>query len=100
MVKTQKWRALIRNLRRRFPIDGRITVTRCSCKKWCGICRTDGAGNFRIRINSSLDWSGQVDALLHEWAHVLAIEAAYKHDRQWGEFYTEIYRTWEDNFGR
>lgn len=66
-------------------------------KKNCGVTAFDGT-DYRIRIASNQPTSSQADALLHEWAHVSAIEEAYKHDASWGEMYTKIYRAWENDF--
>lgn len=54
--------------------------------------------NYKIVVNSNLEWTAQVDAILHEWAHVLAVEEAYKHNNSWGSAYTKIYRAWEEGF--
>ena len=94
MLRSAQWRTLVQNMRERFPIEGRVVVIRCPCKKWDGSCRTKGNGDFTIRVSSSREWSGQVDALHHEWAHMLAIEAAYKHHKAWGKLYAKIYRVW------
>ena len=77
-MKTREWRALIRKLRERFPVQGQVTVRRYPTKKDCGLTTFDGSG-YRVRVNSDQPDGGQVDTLLHESAHVRAIEQAYRH---------------------
>jgi hypothetical protein len=62
-----------------------------------GITVFDGR-DYRISINSNQDEAGQVDAILHEWAHALAIEEAYKHSEPWGSMYSKVYEWWERHF--
>jgi hypothetical protein len=100
MLKTKVWRKRLRVLRRRFPVAGKVKVIRRPCKRESGATVTDGCGNYTIRISSDQDWQSQIDALLHEWAHMLAIEEAYSHrpPGRWGEIYAEIYSATEDEF--
>jgi len=93
-VKTKNWRALIRELRLRFPTESRVEVRRCPIREDGEL--TIGVDVFRIYVNVKLDKTGQVDALLHEWAHILTIEkAAYLHEGAWGVAYAAIYSMWE-----
>jgi len=96
-MKTREWRALIRKLRERFPVQGQVTVRRYPTKKDCGLTTFDGS-NYRVRVNSDQPDGGQVDTLLHEWAHVRAIEQAYRHEGPWGVLYAEIYDAWTKDF--
>jgi hypothetical protein len=86
---------LIRELRTRFPIEGRVKVRRHPIKKDCGSTNFDGT-DYVIAIDSEQEWGGQVDSLLHEWAHVLAIEASYRHSDEWGVIYARLYNTIDD----
>jgi len=56
------------------------------------------SGDFRIYVDSLGDPQSQVDTLLHEWAHVLAIEEAYEHRGRWSAFHGEIYDAWARDF--
>ncbi len=69
MTNTSKWRSLIRDLRKRFPVESPVRVIRMSVKGDPGLTTFNGR-SYRVRIQSNQDWGGQVDAILHEWAHV------------------------------
>jgi len=96
-MTTQKWRALVRNLRKCFPLDAPVRVSRRPAKKNHGITTFDGRA-FRIYVNADQDKTGQVDTLLHEWAHALAISQAYAHGPQWSVNFAAIYTLWASNF--
>ena len=98
-MKTREWRTLIRRLRERFPVQGTVTVLRRAVKCDCGLTTFNG-NDYRVRINSDQSDQGQIDTLLHEWAHVCAIEQAYRHEGPWGVLYAEIYDAWTRNFER
>ena len=98
-MKTSEWRALIRKLRKHFPVQGTVTVVRYPVNCDCGLTTFDGS-NYRIRVNSKQPDAGLVDTLLHEWAHVRAIQQAYRHEGPWGVLYAEIYDAWTRNFER
>lgn len=97
-MNTTEWRALIRQLRENFPVAGMVTVRRHPAKRNCGLTRFDG-NNYSVRIDSSQSRTGQIDTLLHEWAHVLSIEQAYRHEGPWGMLYAKIYDAWTKDFG-
>lgn len=96
-MKTNDWRALVRKLRKRFPVGSPVVVCRSPAKKNCGMTRFDGR-TFRVRIASNQSIQGQVDTLLHEWVHVMAIDQAYRHDGQWGALFASIYDSWTKDF--
>jgi len=96
-MNTTEWRALIHNLRKRFPVSGTVTVRRYPSKRLCGATTFDGR-NYCIRVDSKQPRIGQIDTLLHEWAHVYAIEQAYTHGGPWASIFGEIYTAWTDNF--
>ena len=96
-MKTCEWRALIRKLRERFPVQGTVTVLRRPVKCDCGLTTFNG-NDYRVRINSDQSDQGQIDTLLHEWAHVCAIEEAYGHVGRWATLHGEIYDAWTRNF--
>jgi len=85
-MKTKEWRALIGKLRKNFPIENKIEIRRYPCKKHAGTTTFDG-NKYRIRINSNQSISEQTDTLVHEFAHVLAIDAAYSHEWSWKMMY-------------
>jgi len=93
----KEWRKLLRSLRKNFPVDGWVNVRRVRMARDCGVTRLNGV-DYCIRINSRQPYQGQVDTLLHEWAHVVAIDRAFQHDRMWGELYSEIYESWRKDF--
>ena len=96
-MKTREWRALIRKLRKRFSVQGTITVLRRKVKCDCGLTTFNGC-DYRVRINSDQSDQGQIDTLLHEWAHVCAIEEAYGHRGRWATLHGEIYHAWTKGF--
>ena len=100
MELTQKWRALIRKLRKHFPVAQEVIVRRRHLygkNTALGLTAFNGT-SYWVRINANQSWSGQVDALLHEWAHVRCIEEAYNHGSHWATSYGEIYNTWCKDF--
>lgn len=96
-MNTKKWRKLLRGLRKNFPVENNVNVRRVEMLRNCGSTQFDGT-NYYIRIKANQSWPMQVDSLLHEWAHVRAIERAYKHDKLWGSIYSTIYESWEKDF--
>lgn len=96
-MKTCCWRTLIRNLRKHFPVQGKVTVVRRPVKSDCGLTTFNG-NDYRVRINSNQEDQGQIDTLLHEWAHVRAIEEAYGHRGRWATLHGEIYDAWTRDF--
>ena len=89
-MSTYEWRALVRKLRKHFPLSLEIIARRRRMKRACGVTTFNGY-NFRIYIDSGMCREGQVDALIHEWAHARAIDQAYSHCDAWGMNYVELY---------
>ena len=96
-MNTQQWRALLRDLRKHFPVEQQAVVKRCPRIRNHGMTRFDGR-RYHIYIMRDQDKAGMIDTLLHEWAHVRAIEQAYQHDGPWGAIYAEIYTAWSHDF--
>jgi hypothetical protein len=96
-MNNSEWRALIRKLRKKFPVSGSVSVIRYPAKKVCGTTTFNGR-DYRIRINSDQPRTGLIDTLLHEWAHVCSIEQAYRHEGPWGSLYASIYDSWTKDF--
>lgn len=91
-MRRQEWLALTRQLRRDFPVSCPIHIRRVWVKQCEGATTFDGRV-YRIRIKASLPWPAQVDALIHEWAHMLCIDHAYNHEEQWGVTHAQLYRS-------
>ena len=100
LEQTQKWRALIRDLRKHFPVAQEVTIRRrvVSGKKTPSGLTIFNGRSYWVRVKANQDWQGQVDALLHEWAHVRCIEEAYNHGAHWATTYGEIYNVWTRDF--
>lgn len=96
-MTTREWRSLIHELRTHFPVQGTVTVVRRPVKCDCGLTTFDGS-NYRIRVNSNQEDQGQIDTLLHEWAHTLAIDEAFEHRGRWAELHGIIYDAWCKGF--
>ena len=97
-MDTKEWRALIRKLRKTFPVSGgRIIVYRQPLEHSFGVTAHTG-NTYRIRIDSQQCRQVQLDALLHEWAHVIAIERAFWHTPEWGKVYASIFSAWAHDF--
>lgn len=98
---TQKWRILLRNLRKHFPAAYPIKVWRCKSGEYFGATRFDGK-KFKVRIDKAVLPFYQRDALVHEWAHCLADDWARRdvkhHGPIWGIYYAMIYNAWMNDF--
>ena len=97
-MDTKKWRKLIRNLRKHFPVESPVRVVRMNVKGDPGITTFNGS-SYRVRIQANQEWGSQVDTILHEWAHVCAIEQAYRHAGPWASIFGEIYTAYTKDFG-
>jgi len=98
---TDKWRILLRNLRKHFPARYPICVWHYPSKGNFGITRFDGK-KFLVRISSLALSIYQRDALVHEWAHCMVndwarTDAEY-HGPVWGAYYAMIYTAWMSDF--
>jgi len=82
MTVEQKFRLILRLLRRDFPPDLPVKVRRVNkvimgSDEPHGICWLSNANKplsqryYSIRINKGDSWTQQFDTLLHEWAHCL-----------------------------
>ena len=94
MSKHNYWKELLKLLRKNFPIERSVSVHRLKILKNNGVT-TFKDNSFIIYINSEQSSEGQIDSLLHEWAHVRAIDEACQHKGRWGELHGEIYEIWE-----
>ena len=93
-MNVQQWRAFVKKVKKAMPVATPVHVRRYPAKKVDGITHFDGRC-FRIRIDSKLDQAAQSDTLLHEYAHVVAINDAYEHKAHWGDIYSQLYTACE-----
>ena len=91
-MKTRDFRKIIRALRKNFPVSASVEVKRLPMRGKLGRTRL-WKKYYRILINSSQSDETQYDTILHEWAHVCAIDRAHSHDAAWGVIYADIYDT-------
>lgn len=94
-------------LRRKFPSDRPIKVRTTKMpysNRTEKILRDygdtqDKNAHYLIRINKDSDLSIQKDTLMHEWAHCLAgwDNEHNAHSREWGIWYSKIYRAMIDD---
>jgi hypothetical protein len=92
------WKGLLKMLRKTFPISCKVVVRRVP-KTWQNAHGTTNFVNnskFYVYINNNYSADSQIDTLLHEWAHVKAIDEAMQHKGKWGELHGEIYQAWEN----
>jgi hypothetical protein len=92
---TREWRRLLAFLRETYPISRPVVVSRRPIKKEFGNGHFNGRV-FKVYIDITQSEDEQKHSLLHEWAHVRAIDDAYQHKGQWGVIYGDIYQTWEN----
>ena len=95
-METKEWRRLIKWLRATFPLSFPLTVKRAPSKRNHGVTSFDG-NTIHIRVDSTQDHAGQIDTILHEYAHALAIDDAYTHKDNWGRLYAAIYTAMEQH---
>jgi hypothetical protein len=96
-MDTKQWRLLIKKLRRAFPTERPVQVRFRKAKSNYGTAYFSSYG-YKIAIDSSQSVGGQIDTLLHEWAHVYAIDQAAQHKGNWGHVFAEIYESWTRDF--
>lgn len=101
MTTKQKWLRMIRWIRKEFPAQKPVSV-RSVNQSLLDDADADSdivRGRFVIRIRQNASYSIKVDALCHEWAHVLTWFGAGRekvHHEEWGIWYAKIYQAWED----
>lgn len=93
-MTTKEFRQIVAWLRKTFPVSSPVVVKRYPAKKNHGMTRYDGR-KFYIRIDSNQETSGQLDTLLHEWSHAVAMDEAYSHKERWAQIYGLIYTAFE-----
>ena len=103
LTTAQKWLRTIIWLRRNFPAQRRVVIRSMRKMKWQGEALLHGK-LFSIEVNKEQSFNLRIDALIHEWAHILTWFGesfqAEEHSAEWGIAYAKIYRTWlEWNYG-
>ena len=93
-MDTKEFRSIVAWLRKTFPVSMPVVVRRSKSKKNHGVTRFDG-GRFLVRINSRFERAVQIETMLHEWGHVVAMDNAYSHGDYWSQIYGKIYTAWE-----
>ncbi len=97
-----KWSFLLRGLRKHFPASHPVDVRRCCIKECFGVVRFHD-DKFYVRICNTMLSFYQRDALVHEWAHVIADDwmgedEGKHHSKAWGIAYATIYSSWLADF--
>lgn len=93
-MTTSEFRKLVKWVRKQCPIETPINVRRYPAKKRHAITRFDGR-QFYIRISTNQEDQGQIDAVLHEFAHAAAIDNSYQHKGEWPTIYGNLYTVWD-----
>jgi glycine cleavage system H lipoate-binding protein len=100
-MTTIEFRNLVKSLKKNYPLTGRVVISRRSIKKNFAITNLEMTGSgwiYRIYVDSKQDPGVQRDSLIHEWAHLRAVEESCDHSGRWGQVYSEIYTAWERDF--
>lgn len=99
-AKGQHLAPLILALLATYPLNADVTLEVLPIKGSLGRTWWDEElGKYRIQIESEQSARGQVDALIHEWAHAMVWDASQRtedqgHDALWGVAYARAYRAW------
>jgi len=88
--KPPHWIEIIRLLKKIYP----LYIRRLTKMSNAGETYFDNI-KYEIRINSLQSPDGQIDTLLHEYAHAKSIDDTLAHKGEWGKNYAEIYQNWE-----
>lgn len=107
----QKFRLILRLLRKRFPPDYPVKVRRVNKElmgpdRPYGICWLVNADKepskryYQIYINKHYTWGQQFETLLHEWAHTLAwhlVENGKDHGDVFHRHFGNLYRAFVED---
>lgn len=93
-MKLSEFRATLKLLRKQCPTSCAVRVVRRPMKRYAGLTSFNGR-SYLIVLSSTQDRAGQIDSLIHEWAHILAIEQAFRHEGPWGKLYAHVYDTYD-----
>ena len=95
MVDARTFRRLVRCLRAGCPV-GPVRVLRRRLAGHDGFAHLSHSSHARITIRPDLSQGATEDALIHEWAHVLAWRrhgcGIADHGPEWGHAYADAYR--------
>ena len=88
---TQKLEVIFAHLQSVIPISFPVRMVRKRDKDGPdGTAAFDGA-SITVTINSVLSVSSQIDTLVHEYAHAMMMDEAYRHGPMWGEKFSTAY---------
>lgn len=96
MQDRQYVHSLARYLKKHYPRKKVSVRLVKSFKTSCTGTITFHNGLWTIRIRCGVDLQTAIDALLHEFAHVVSDIRSEPHDENFGVRYAEIYRHYED----
>lgn len=99
------WTRMVAEVRKRFPLDFPVRVSRARPRwaeaDWAAgslLYHEDGRTvGAHVWIDAKNQRSAAVDALLHEWAHLMCEEASsgeMLHDDRFWTTFGKLYRTW------
>ena len=96
-MNNRDWGTVVRALKKRYPTERPLTILR---RKRIG---TEGVTffsdrSFKIVIQKNQSDSSQIYSLIHELAHVRAIEQACQHKGVWGELHGAMIDEWMSEF--
>lgn len=83
-----------------FPAKCPVSIRRVKLSsKFDAVCIFKN-NNFLIKINNLLPEHEAIEALIHEYAHVLSWDdfVDEEHCNEWGKAYSKIYRAFIKNF--
>lgn len=95
MTNNDYWHKLVKFLKINYKTARPVYIRRVKNLKDSGYTYFDEA-KITIKVKTSQSWDGQVDTLLHEYAHAYAIDQACQHAGSWGDIFGKIYQSWEN----
>lgn len=99
--ETRVLRHLLRQLRRDFPVRGKLRVLRRRVSQprdgiEYGYALRGKRGRYTIVMHNTLSVALMVELLLHEYAHVLCWDVKPDHSRQWAATYARLRRWFQE----
>lgn len=102
-ISPRTFRRWVATCRKLFPTDHPVKARRGDARGWCAYVQTwqtmrGKVIEHHIKISDKLCRWATLDALLHEWAHVLHGERygvdEHAHPKEYWEIFGELYRAW------
>jgi len=97
----------LKEFKKRIPLNNHFVKFAFKNIKDSGLCygpytqKKTGRKYVYIVINKKLNFSEQLDTLIHEYAHAMVIDKGINADNElkhhgpvWGACYSKVYRTW------